>query len=104
MGLDIGPRTAGIFAGEISLASTAFWNGPMGVFELAPFAKGTLAVAHALTAGTTFSVVGGGDTGAALRELGIEESDFGWVSTGGGASLEFVEGKALPGLDVLRTP
>jgi phosphoglycerate kinase len=102
MALDIGPRTTGIFAGEIGLASTAFWNGPMGVFELAPFAKGTLAVAHALTSGMTFSVVGGGDTGAAIHELGVAETDFGFVSTGGGASLEFVEGKAMPGLDVLQ--
>jgi phosphoglycerate kinase len=104
MALDIGPYTAGIFAGEIGLASTAFWNGPMGVFELAPFVKGTLAVAHALSSGTAFSVVGGGDTGAALHELGIPDSDFGFVSTGGGASLEFVEGKPLPGLDVLQAP
>jgi phosphoglycerate kinase len=104
MALDIGPCTAGIFASEIGLASTAFWNGPMGVFELAPFAKGTLAVAHALSGGTTFSVVGGGDTSAALHTLGIPETGFGFVSTGGGASLEFVEGKALPGLDVLQMP
>jgi phosphoglycerate kinase len=102
MALDIGPCAAGIFAAEIGLARTAFWNGPMGVFELAPFAKGTLAVAHALSSGTTFAVVGGGDTGAALHELGCAESDFSFVSTGGGASLEFVGGKALPGLDVLQ--
>jgi len=104
MGLDIGPRTAGAFADAIGAARTAFWNGPMGVFELAPFAKGTLVVAHALTGGGAFAVVGGGDTGAALHELGIAESEFGFVSTGGGASLEFVEGKALPGLDVLLLP
>jgi phosphoglycerate kinase len=104
MALDIGPYTVGTFAGVICAAKTVFWNGPMGVFELAPYAKGTLAVAHALTGSAAFTVVGGGDTAAAVHELGIAETGFGFVSTGGGASLEFVEGKALPGLDVLQLP
>ncbi len=104
MGLDIGPQTADRFAAALGEAATVFWNGPMGVFELAPYAAGTLAVARAITEGSAFSVVGGGDTGAALRALGIAEEAFGDVSTGGGASLEFIEGKTLPGLAVLETP
>ena len=103
MGLDIGPQTAARFAAALGEAATVFWNGPMGVFELAPYAAGTLAVARAMTEGTAFTVVGGGDTGAALRALGIAEEAFGDVSTGGGASLEFIEGKTLPGLAVLET-
>ena len=103
MGLDIGPQTAARFAAALGEAATVFWNGPMGVFELAPYAAGTRAVARAMTEGTAFTVVGGGDTGAALRALGIAEEAFGHVSTGGGASLEFIEGKTLPGLAVLET-
>jgi phosphoglycerate kinase len=102
MGLDIGPQTATRFAAALGEAATIFWNGPMGVFELTPYAAGTLAVARAITEGSAFSVVGGGDTGAALRALGIAEEAFGHVSTGGGASLEFIEGKTLPGLAVLE--
>ena len=102
MGLDIGPQTAARFAAALGEAGTVFWNGPMGVFELAPYAAGTLAVAGAITKGNEFSVVGGGDTGAALRALGIAEEAFGHVSTGGGASLEFIEGKTLPGVAVLE--
>jgi phosphoglycerate kinase len=104
MGLDIGPQTAARFAAALGEAATVFWNGPMGVFELAPYAAGTRAVASAMTDSTAFTVVGGGDTGAALRALGIAEEAFGHVSTGGGASLEFMEGKALPGVTVLETP
>jgi phosphoglycerate kinase len=104
MGLDIGPHTAARFAAALGGAGTVFWNGPMGVFELAPYAAGTLAVARAITEGNEFSVVGGGDTGAALRALGIAEEAFGHVSTGGGASLEFIEGKTLPGVAVLEAP
>ena len=103
MGLDIGPQTAARFAAALGKAATVFWNGPMGVFELAPYAAGTRAVARAMTEGTAFTVAGGGDTGAALRALGIAEEAFGHVSTGGGASLEFIEGKTLPGLAVLET-
>ena len=102
MGLDIGPQTAVRFAAALFPAQTVFWNGPMGMFELAPYAGGTLAVAQALTDGEAFTVVGGGDTGAAIRALGFAEEAFGYVSTGGGASLEFIEGKTLPGLAVLE--
>jgi phosphoglycerate kinase len=102
MVLDIGPRTAESFATVIGRAGTVFWNGPMGVFELAPFAQGTRAVIDALTGGGAFTVVGGGDTVAAVHRLGYAETAFGHVSTGGGASLEFVEGKTLPGLAVLQ--
>jgi phosphoglycerate kinase len=104
MGLDIGPESARSFAADIHGASTVFWNGPMGVFELAPYAGGTRAVAGALAGSGAFSVIGGGDTGAAIRALGLPESEFGYVSTGGGASLEFIEGKTLPGLAVLQDP
>jgi len=104
MGLDIGPETAGTFAAALGEAGTVFWNGPMGVFELATYAAGTRAVAGAMTDGTAFTVVGGGDTSAAIHALGFAEEAFGHVSTGGGASLEFIEGKTLPGLAVLETP
>src|SRR5580704_4359317 len=104
MGLDIGPESAVRFAAVIAEAGTVFWNGPMGVFELAPYAGGTRAVAEAMTGSNAFTVVGGGDTGAAIRALGFAEDAFGYVSTGGGASLEFIQGKALPGLAVLDEP
>jgi len=102
MGLDIGPQTTKRFATALAEARTVFWNGPMGMFELAPYAKGTRAVAQAMTEGTAFTVVGGGDTGAAIRALGLTEEAFGYVSTGGGASLEFIQGKTLPGLAALE--
>jgi phosphoglycerate kinase len=102
MALDIGPQTAVRFAAALFPAQTVFWNGPMGMFERQPFAGGTRAVAQALTDGEAFTVVGGGDTGAAIRALGFAESTFGYVSTGGGASLEFIQGKTLPGLAALE--
>ena len=101
LGLDIGPETADRFAQAIADSKTVFWNGPMGVFELAPFAAGTRAVASALTTFDGFGVVGGGDSAAAVRALGFKDDQFGHISTGGGASLEFLEGKSLPGLEVL---
>ncbi len=104
MGLDIGPETARLFTRCIYGARTVFWNGPMGVFELAPYARGTRAIASALAGSGAFTVVGGGDTGAALRTLGFPDGAFGYVSTGGGASLEFIQGKSLPGLAVLDEP
>lgn len=102
MGLDIGPASAALFAAEIASAQTVFWNGPMGVFEMDAFAAGTRAVAQALVESEAFTVVGGGDSAAAVRALGFDESAFGHISTGGGASLEYLEGKALPGLEVLK--
>ena len=104
MGLDIGPESAARFADCILSAGTVFWNGPMGVFELSAYADGTRTVAQALTDTRGFTVVGGGDTGAAIRALGFPDGAFGYVSTGGGASLEFIEGKTLPGLAVLEQP
>lgn len=101
LGLDVGPDTSVRFAELIASSTTVFWNGPMGVFELAPFAAGTKAVAEALTKVRGLGVVGGGDSAAAVRQLGFSDDDFGHISTGGGASLEFLEGKKLPGLEVL---
>ena len=102
-GLDIGPATVREFASVIAGARTVFWNGPVGVFELAPFADGTRRVAQAIANSSAFSVVGGGDSAAAVRQLGIDEASFSHISTGGGASLEFLEGAALPGIAVLDT-
>lgn len=101
IGLDIGPETAEAFAAEIAASATVFWNGPMGVFEMAAFAEGTRSVAAALTRTDGFTVVGGGDSAAAVRALGFDDAQFGHISTGGGASLEYLEGKSLPGLEVL---
>jgi phosphoglycerate kinase len=101
MGLDIGPKSAAAFATAITECKTVFWNGPMGVFEFPNFAAGTKTVAQALTQVTGISVVGGGDSAAAVRKLGFADSDFGYISTGGGASLEYLEGKELPGISVL---
>lgn len=101
MGLDIGPKSAAAFATAITECKTVFWNGPMGVFEFPNFAAGTKTVAQALTQVTGISVVGGGDSAAAVRKLGFADSDFGYISTGGGASLEYLEGNELPGISVL---
>jgi phosphoglycerate kinase len=101
IGLDIGPDSATAFADVIASSATVFWNGPMGVFEMEAFAAGTRAVAKALTETEGFTVVGGGDSAAAVRALGFSDDQFGHISTGGGASLEFLEGKQLPGLEVL---
>ena len=102
MGLDIGPVSAAAFAAEIVKCKTLFWNGPMGVFEFPNFAAGTKVVAQALTEVSGISVVGGGDSAAAVRALGFADSQFGYISTGGGASLEYLEGKELPGLTALE--
>lgn len=98
MGLDIGPNSANLFALEIKKCKTVFWNGPMGVFEFPNFANGTRLIAQALTEVDGIAVVGGGDSAAAVRKLGFADQDFGYISTGGGASLEYLEGKELPGL------
>lgn len=102
IGLDIGPASAHLFAGKLDDAATVFWNGPMGVFEMQPFSHGTRAVAQALVESDAFTVVGGGDSAAAVRTLGFAEDAFGHISTGGGASLEYLEGRTLPGLTALE--
>ncbi|MFT2014683.1 phosphoglycerate kinase [Streptomyces sp. 796.1] len=102
MGLDIGPKTSELYASKLADAATVFWNGPMGVFEHPDYADGTRAVAQALLDSSAFSVVGGGDSAAAVRILGFDENAFGHISTGGGASLEYLEGKTLPGLAALE--
>jgi phosphoglycerate kinase len=104
MGLDIGPESARLFTASIRRSRTVFWNGPMGVFELAQYANGTRAISSALVSSEAFTVIGGGDTGAAIRALGFPDSAFGYISTGGGASLEFIRGKVLPGLAALEHP
>lgn len=103
MGLDIGPESGKLFAAKLADARTVFWNGPMGVFEMEPYAGGTRAVAQALVDSAAFSVVGGGDSAAAVRTLGFDEAAFGHISTGGGASLEYLEGKTLPGIEALES-
>jgi phosphoglycerate kinase len=101
-GLDIGPDTVQRFASSVTAAATVFWNGPMGVFEMTPFAEGTRGIAQAIADSPAFSVVGGGDSAAAVRALGVDEAAFSHISTGGGASLEFLEGTPLPGLAALE--
>ena len=102
MGLDIGPESRKLYASKLADAATVFWNGPMGVFEHPDYAEGTKAVAQALLDSPAFTVVGGGDSAAAVRILGFDENAFGHISTGGGASLEYLEGKTLPGLAALE--
>jgi phosphoglycerate kinase len=102
-GLDVGPVTVDAFGGAVSGAGTVFWNGPMGVFEVAPFAAGTRGVAEAIATSNAFTVVGGGDSAAAVRQLGVGEDRFDHISTGGGASLEYLEGRTLPGVAVLES-
>ncbi|MET7983341.1 MULTISPECIES: phosphoglycerate kinase [unclassified Streptomyces] len=102
LGLDIGPKTGALYAAKLADAETVFWNGPMGVFEHPDYAEGTKAVAQALVDSKGFTVVGGGDSAAAVRTLGFDENAFGHISTGGGASLEYLEGKTLPGLAALE--
>lgn len=101
MGLDIGPASTELFASKVADARTVFWNGPMGVFEMEPYSSGTRGLAQALTGVDGLTVIGGGDSAAAVRTLGFADDDFGHISTGGGASLEYLEGKTLPGLTVL---
>ena len=101
MGLDIGPRSAAAYAKRIAAAGTVLWNGPMGAFELAPFAAGTRVVAEAVAEAPGTTVIGGGDSVAALQQFGLAEK-VDWLSTGGGASLELLEGKKLPGVEALR--
>jgi phosphoglycerate kinase len=102
-GLDVGPTTVDVFGGAVAGAGTVFWNGPMGVFEVAPFAAGTKGLAESIAASRAFTVVGGGDSAAAIRQLGVDEAAFDHISTGGGASLEYLEGRTLPGVAVLES-
>jgi phosphoglycerate kinase len=105
MALDVGPKTVERFSAHIANAKTIFWNGPMGLFEKTPFSTGTFAIASAIAASPAFSVVGGGDSAAAVRAAGEDiASKMGFISTGGGAALELIEGRKLPGVEALRVP